>query len=290
MNTKEIPFTFVCQGAPLIGIIHLPEQPSHRGVLTIVPGGPQYRAGVGRQLLYMARNLAEKGIPVMRFDHRGLGDGGGEYRGFQHIGDDINAAIDAFMEKVPALNEIILWGGCDAASAAFLHGPSNAKVSGMILGNPWVHNENTHAKAARSYYLKRIKDKAFWLKLFKMRLNPFQALYSAVKTQNTGQQNHTQNKQEKPYQQRMRDEAQNFKGRILLLMSGQSIFSREFDELIAASPQWSEAINRPGVTRVDFREANQNFSNLDAREKLINTAAEWLEDWQKENELPSTKT
>jgi len=282
MNYREIPFAFECRGKPLIGIVHLPEHPRSRGVLAIVAGGPQYRAGHGRQLIQMARTLSAQGTPVMRFDYRGLGDGAGEFEGFQHMGPDLKAAIDAFTRHAPSVKEIVLWGGCDAASAALIHGPEHPIVTGMILGNPFVHSEETHAKVVvRHYYLKRIQEKSFWMKILKFRFNPVRALSEAASalrlTRKTSSNNqHHQVGEQAPFPARMRNGAQKFQGRILLLMSGLSLVSKEFDELVSSSSEWSSAINREGVIRVDFPEADQAFSTATARDAQISAAKRWL--------------
>ncbi|KAB8057318.1 hydrolase 1, exosortase A system-associated, partial [Janthinobacterium violaceinigrum] len=59
--------------ARLVGILSLPAAPGPRGVL-IVTGGPQYRVGSHRQFVLLARALAAQGVPVLRFDLRGMGD------------------------------------------------------------------------------------------------------------------------------------------------------------------------------------------------------------------------
>jgi exosortase A-associated hydrolase 1 len=283
MNSREIPLAFECQGQPLIGIVHLPEQPRSRGVLAIVAGGPQYRAGHGRQLIQMARTLSAQGTPVMRFDYRGLGDSAGEFEGFQHMGPDLKAAIDAFTRHVPSLKEIVLWGGCDAASAALIHGPEHSIITGMILGNPFVHSEETHAKVVvRHYYLKRIREKAFWMKILKFRFNPFRAFGEAASALRLARKPNSNNQQQQsgqkaPFPIRMLEGAQKFQGRILLLMSGLSLVSKEFDALVSSSPEWSAAIHRDGVTRVDFPDADQAFSTASAREEQIGAASSWLD-------------
>ena len=90
----------------LLGIIHLPEAVSRRGVVILV-GGPQYRVGSHRQFLLLARALAQHGVPVLRFDFRGMGDSDGEFHGFEKLDKDIAAAIDAFAAAVPQVDELV---------------------------------------------------------------------------------------------------------------------------------------------------------------------------------------
>ena len=112
--TNEVPVCVECAGDALLGIVHKPARPNRRG-LVIVVGGPQYRVGSHRQFLMLARGLAEAGIAVMRFDYRGMADSDGAFRGFEDIGADVAAAIDVFTETVPEIEEVALWGLCDAA-------------------------------------------------------------------------------------------------------------------------------------------------------------------------------
>lgn len=285
MSVEEIPVTFSSEGSPLIGIVHAPAVPHKRGVLAIVAGGPQYRAGCCRQLVQMARALSGQGFAVMRFDYRGLGDGAGQHRGFLHIGKDLDAAIECFLQQVPDLNEIVLWGGCDASSAALIHGPKHSKVTGLILGNPFVHNETTHAKVVvKYYYWKRLRDKSFWQKLLRLQLNPAataRSVYSAIRLANAGTNNVklAGNADNLPFPLRMLNGATKFKGRVLLLMSGLSLVSKEFDELVKSSPEWQRALASLDLTRVNFPDADQAFSTIAARDSQIAAAAEWLAAW-----------
>lgn len=72
MNVQEHALAFACNDSWLYGILSIPENTSSRGVLVVV-GGPQYRAGSHRQFTLLARDLAAYGVPVLRFDCRGMG-------------------------------------------------------------------------------------------------------------------------------------------------------------------------------------------------------------------------
>ena len=53
----EKPTVFECNGSRLIGIFHIPPEPVGTGVITLIAGGPQYRGGVSRGMVSMARDL-----------------------------------------------------------------------------------------------------------------------------------------------------------------------------------------------------------------------------------------
>ena len=141
---EESAVNFACGDARLYGILHLPKPTlpaPARGVLVVV-GGPQYRAGSHRQFTLLARDLAAHGIPVMRFDYRGMGDSEGALRDFSAVGEDLRAAVDHFMASVPGMAEVALWGLCDGATAAGIYAAADRRVTGVALLNPWVRTDS----------------------------------------------------------------------------------------------------------------------------------------------------
>lgn len=284
MNAREIPVAFRCEQATLVGIVHVPENSGTRGVISMVAGGPQYRGGCCRQLVAMARDLAAHGTPVMRFDYRGLGDGGGEYRGFEHTEADFRAAIEAFQREAPSVTEIVLWGGCDAASSILIHGWRLPQVSGMILGNPYARTETTRAAVERAYYWTRFRDPQFWCKVVKLQFNPLsslpalgKAIWRKFRAAAHAAPGSTPAQDNRPFPDKMLDGLQRFHGQILLVLSGRSLDSKEFLEMVARSGDWQQALARPAVQRVDLPDADQAFSTLDARNDLIDAARSWLD-------------
>ncbi len=167
MNPAERALAFQCKDDWLYGILSLPEQDADKGLLIVV-GGPQYRVGSHRQFTLLARYLAKRGISVLRFDSRGMGDSEGERRTFEDFEDDLSCAIDKFFEEVPTLKALAIWGLCDAASAALFYAYSDPRVTGLVLVNPWVRTEQGVAKVyLKHYYLKRLFDLEFWRKLWR---------------------------------------------------------------------------------------------------------------------------
>lgn len=110
MNFGDKAVSFSCEGDQLIGVVSVPEQPEKVGLIAVVAGGPQYRAGVGRILVQLSRHLATEGIATFRFDYRGTGDSEGNYRGFQTIESDLKSAVAEFKAQVPEVEKIVFWG------------------------------------------------------------------------------------------------------------------------------------------------------------------------------------
>ena len=290
MSPREIPSVFDCAGDALVSVTHVPDSVKARGVLAVVAGGPQYRGGVGRLQVKLARELAAAGIPVMRFDYRGLGDSEGTFRGFADVETDLRAALNHFSQLVPGLQEVVLWGGCDAASAILINAWKFPEVTGIMVGNPWMDNEDAgNAVTVKHHYSRRIREKAFWLKVLRLEFNPLPALatvarmvFARLKKKLAPSRPQpataaTQDDPSAPAVARMRAGLARFKGDMLLLMSGQSMVSAEFDEVVATDAGWQQAMTAPrSMTRHDLPNADQTYSTLAARNQVIALARAWL--------------
>jgi exosortase A-associated hydrolase 1 len=283
---EEIPIVFPCEGETLVGIVHKPPVAASIGVVTIIAGGPQYRAGVGRGMVSAARELAAAGVPVLRFDHRGLGDSGGGFRGFEHLAEDIQAAVDAFRRTVPEVSQVVLWGGCDAASAAMIHGWRIPEAVSLVVGNPWIYTAHTQAVVMRQHYLSRLREWSFWRKVlrFEYNIGDYVAAAGRRVAGKLAQWSKLANRTAADasagdcgtFVDRMLDGLRRFNGPVLFLISGQSMLSREFDELLNSDAQWHRVCHRPTHARVDFPDADQTFSDASSRQAANRAICDWL--------------
>jgi len=284
-RSQEIPLVFECAGDPLVGVLHKPDAPYDIGLVSIIAGGPQYRAGVGRGMVVMARALAGEGVPVLRFDYRGMGDSGGEFAGFEGIADDIEAAVKALKSEIPQVRKIVLWGGCDAASGAMIHGWKVPDVVSLALGNPWVTTHEIHTAVMKKHYLNRLREWSFWRKLLRFEYNFIDYVVaglrkvvdrakSTLRGWRPGGSRGTDGSE--GFVDRMLHGLERFEGPVLFLISGQSVASREFDELVNGDSLWRAVVNRSRSKRVDFPDADQTFSDERSRKCLTGAIHDWI--------------
>lgn len=155
---------FDCEGDRLIGTL---DGAAGTSGLLIVSGGNEIRCGAYAGQAAMAAHFADLGIPVFRYDRRGIGDSEGQNSGFGGSAPDIAAAIVAFRREAPGLTRIIAFGNCDAATAlALFH--AQAGLDGLILANPWTKDAESDAEtpstpsaaAIRARYWSRLTDPA----------------------------------------------------------------------------------------------------------------------------------
>lgn len=286
MNYSETALVFACQGESLIGIASVPDQPVTRAVLIVV-GGPQYRVGSHRQFALLARSLAADGIASLRFDYRGMGDSGGDARDFEDVGADLRAAIDTLFAAVPTIRDVVIWGLCDAASAALFYAGSDSRVSGLVLLNPWVRTTDGAAKAIlKHYYRDRLLQPALWKKIASGQFQVGAAIRSllGVLGKAAGGGKDAAQAGAAPcasgtLPERMLAGLNNFKGQVLLILSGRDLTAQEFADLAHASPDWQRALGATQVRRLSFDEADHTFSRRAWRDQVATWTSHWITSW-----------
>ena len=173
---------FRCEDSTLVGTVD--EADASAGVL-IVAGGNEVRCGAHRGMALLAGQLAGEGVPVFRFDRRGVGDSEGENRGYASAAPDIAAALAAFRREQPPVTRVIGFGNCDAATALLL---LDDGCDALVLANPWLGDESAPLPPAalRAHYLSRLGSLAAWRRLLSgksFQLSSFTAILGKAKEQ-----------------------------------------------------------------------------------------------------------
>jgi exosortase A-associated hydrolase 1 len=251
----------------------------------IVVGGPQYRVGSHRQFLLLARAIAAAGVPAMRFDYRGMGDSAGQFLGFEHIQEDLEAAIQAFMAGSDGLRDVVLWGLCDGGTAAIMYGSSLPAVRGLIVVNPWVHTVAAQAKAyLRHYYVQRLFSLSFWRKAVSGEFNPGRSLRELMQSVGSlvsvrtaqGVSSSTSAPPGATFIDKALEGLKRFKGPIMLVISERDFTAKEFLDLCDDSADWKASIARADVTTRLIAGADHTFSERSVLEHISGQCIAWL--------------
>ena len=280
---REIAVCFDCQGQSLLGVMHEPAMPARDIIVVIVVGGPQYRVGSHRQFVLMARRFAAAGYPVLRFDYRGMGDSDGEPQGFEHVDDDIRAAIDAATNLSPGSRGVVLFGLCDAASALLMYASrGDARVLGMLLANPWVRSPAGEAKAyIRHYYGRRLLQRSFWSKVISGQasgfasLRSFLALWRRARLDGPGVDDTIRTSAS--FIERMADGFARMRRPILILLSERDLTAHEFEECCGTSARWAVLTRRSNVQLAPVSGADHTFSGAQSLQAAVDTSIAWLD-------------
>lgn len=291
---------FSCEESDLVGVLHGAGLTSDVGVVIVV-GGPQYRVGSHRQFYLLAQRIAEAGMSALCFDYRGMGDSSGTLKGFENIERDINSAVNSLLREKPEISRVVLWGLCDAATAAMSYAGGDERIAALILANPWVYSASGSAKAyIRHYYLRRVLQPEFWSKVWAGEFKFKGSLISALglMSRALGLKPCSDEKESKGGEQLPKETSINpgsegpnkksnlveqftggmrsWKKPILLLLSGSDLTAAEFLDACRGNRNLGRAIRRQNVTVCNFPGVDHTFSREDWRFQVERLSTEYL--------------
>lgn len=183
-------------GQTLRGILHRPEVvPDDMPAVLWLSAGQKVRQGAWRMNVVIARRLAARGVPVLRFDYHGIGDSDGpdhhgefvmDLYGFIQTGgfkDDVAAAARLLRAELGD-RPLLIGGLCGGAISALFAVPLIEDIAGLFLADLPVtissaarqrfleeHPEElirarpAEAETVMALYLRRLRDPAAWRRL-----------------------------------------------------------------------------------------------------------------------------
>ena len=221
----------------------------------------------------------------MRFDYRGMGDSDGPETAFFETAPDLRAAIDAFATNA-GVKHIVLWGLCDAASAAMIYAHNDTRVSGLLLLNPWVRTEEGLAQAyVKNYYVGRLFSRAFWKKLVSGNLEPRRAAGELARNLSSTMRLRFRSRKsvidvaeasEWDFRDGMRSGLEKFGGDVLFLLCGNDLTASEFSDYTRQARGWRQVMARTSVTQLELPEMDHTFSTAAWRNRVIDETAGWI--------------
>ena len=278
----EQALAFDCEGSALWGILTRPPVDATEPTLAVlvVVGGPQYRVGSHRQFVLLSRALARRGFPTLRFDYRGMGDSDGATRTFEGAGPDLHAAIDALCAACPQARRIVVWGLCDAASAALMFATTDERVVGVVALNPWARSAaSLSATRVKHYYAARLMQREFWSKLLFGGVDlgaSLRSFFNDLRGARSSRRGSPIQRSDDSFQTKMARSLSLFSGRVLLILSGNDLTAREFVQYTDSAVAWRGLLADPKVTRVTIAEADHTFSRRVWQDQVEDETSAWL--------------
>jgi len=173
-----------------------------------------------------------------------------------------------------------MWGLCDGASAALLYGHQDARVSGLVLVNPWARTEEGEAKARlKHYYQARLLEGGLWKKIIRGEFDYGDAARSLLANvaRAAGSTGGTDAPFATPLPDRLYQGLEQFKGNVLLILSENDLTAQEFGDVISSTPRWRRLVNETRVRHLRLAGADHTFARREWREQVINSTGDWLD-------------
>jgi len=141
-NMKETPIFFTAGNYRLFGVLHEAKNESKKkeGFVICAPFAEE-KLWAHRVLLNFARDLADKGYPVLRFDYMGNGDSEGDFEEstLDTMLSDTDYSVRTLKEKVREIESVSLLGLRLGATVASLAVRDRSEINRLILWEPVVN-------------------------------------------------------------------------------------------------------------------------------------------------------
>jgi uncharacterized protein len=267
----------------------------------MVHGRPAYRVGPHRLYVDLARAWAANGYSVMRLDYRGSGDCEGKVPVFEETVQDIRAGLDAYLAKVPGLEEVIIFGLCSGAADSMNYVCSDPRVRALALLNPWAYSERDRARTRILYYsrlyLRKMRNPDWWRQLGRAESGAGVKLRELFRTageivglrrtvpnaRDTATSVATEDVKSMYFSYRTGDMAQRlgerikqYPGKLLLILCGEDVNAQSFRTMAESNPVWKKILADRRLTRHDLPGADHGLRRPEWRSQVIQWSSDWL--------------
>ncbi len=149
----------------LAGIVCEPAGRGATRAVVMVNSGILHRVGACRLHVKLARRLAERGVPSLRFDHSGIGDSEARRDSLPFEKSavlEIREALDWLATK-RGIERFTVLGLCSGADMAFEAAREEPRIDGLVLLDPWAYRTPRYWW---THYRARVTSAAAWRRLW----------------------------------------------------------------------------------------------------------------------------
>jgi hypothetical protein len=136
-------------------------------------------------------------------------------------------------------------------------------IAGVIALNPWVRSETSLDQAIiKRYYIQRVMSRDFWAKLASGRFEPLRALEEFARRLLAAISGSRKSSAEpQSFRCRMTDGLRQFRGPVLIVLSGRDMTAQEYVAFAASDSRWKSALAaNPRVVTENVANADHTFS------------------------------
>ena len=139
MNEERISFKNK-RGDTLVGVLHPPAVKRAGGAVILCHGMESNKES--EKLVFLARALAQRGIPALRFDFSYVGESSGKFEDITYTGevDDLDAAYSLIHGRYPGRTAIL--GSSMGGTVALLYAAQQKSIAALVTVAAPLHPEH----------------------------------------------------------------------------------------------------------------------------------------------------
>ncbi|HKT17606.1 MAG TPA: hypothetical protein VJR47_06160, partial [Stellaceae bacterium] len=162
----------------------------------------------------------------------------------------------------------------------------DSRIVAAVLLNPWIRSETSQARAQlRHYYLRRLVEKEFYLKLARGKLDVLASAHSflgdigkLITARSTAAHSPSHDAEgENQLARRLAASLGRFKGPVLLLLSGRDLTAKEFEHETRRSRKWRRLYRQKRLTIHRLDPADHTFSRRIWRDQVAEWTGAWID-------------
>lgn len=158
MNEQIIPFAN-SRGDKLVGVLHYPTKGQRGGAVIVCHGMESDKNS--EKLIYLAQQLALRGILTLRFDFSYVGESSGKFESITYSGeaDDLRAAYQLIRER--GREKIAIFGSSMGGTVALMLAALEPQVAALAILAAPLHPENFPKRVLTPAGLERWRKRGF---------------------------------------------------------------------------------------------------------------------------------
>lgn len=158
MNEERISFAN-SRGDTLIGVLHRPVEKGFHGTAILCHGMESHKNSA--KLIFLGRQLAQRGILTLRFDFSYVGESSGKLEDITYSGEveDLRAAYDLVRQRRDG--KIAIFGSSMGGTVALMFAATEPQVAAVVTLAAPLHPENFPSRVLSPAGLQRWRERGF---------------------------------------------------------------------------------------------------------------------------------
>jgi len=157
-DTERISFSNT-RGETMVGVLHRPRENNSAGAAILCHGMESHKNS--EKLIFLGRELAQRGILALRFDFSYVGESSGKFENITYSGEveDLRAAYELMRQRRDG--KIAIFGSSMGGTVALMFAATEPQVAAVVTLAAPFHPENFPSRVLSPAGLQRWRERGF---------------------------------------------------------------------------------------------------------------------------------